>query len=122
MNKKTKDDVLNKQVFSSDDRRKPPTTELLQQRILDETRLMEQQSPLRSVAKQTQRHWFTAWVLVTSSVAVLMLSTAVLFNGFPPSQPEVGEVSGSEIRLPISDELAWQDVMLMHDELAFLGL
>jgi len=111
-------------MISSIERKAPPSTESLQQRILAETRHLPQIQPtLESSNKRTPWRRFSWYFLPISGLAVMVLSVVIGFNTILPQQPEDIVLSSSQqTTFTMSDELAWQDVMLMHDELAFIDL
>ena len=122
-----KNDVaLDDQFFSSVSRKTPPVSEHLKQKILEGTRHMPQQlatPPATTRPNEKLRNrWFGRRFLPAYGLAVVVLGMTVLFSDILLDQTETTEFSAQEIILTSSDELAWQDVMLMHDELAFIDL
>jgi len=138
-----------RQSLSSDEvlsieRIRVPQSAPLQDSIIAETRGMPQSTPRYKTAKDQRRHYWTSSILsgsrprsyAVSLIAVMILSAFLWLSTPVSQQSDEGLVATSEVieqnsqqngfmtlnHDQLTDELVWQDLMLMEDELAFASL
>ena len=107
--------------FLTDRRPAPQADGELKQKIIAQTENMAQEKMPAATRIRTQPARLKRFVPAISLFA-LALGASVLLNQPIPNQIEIETAVSADTILTTYEELAWQDVMLMHDELAFRDL